>query len=71
MLFFFTDGVTDARSPDNAYFEDRLTDELAALAGRAAYEVISAMRALVLEFSLNDLRDDMTMLVLRVLEPTR
>jgi serine phosphatase RsbU (regulator of sigma subunit)/PAS domain-containing protein len=71
MLFFFTDGVTDARSPDNAYFEGRLTDELAALAGRAAHEVISAMRALVLEFSLNDLRDDMTMLVLRVLEPTR
>ncbi len=69
MLFFFTDGVTEARSPENAYFEGRLTDELAALAGRPAHEVISAMRALVLEFSLNDLRDDMTMLVLRVLEP--
>ncbi len=69
MLFFFTDGVTEARSPENAYFESRLTDELAALAGRPAHEVISAMRALVLEFSLNDLRDDMTMLVLRVLEP--
>jgi len=70
MVFFFTDGVTDARSPDNAYFETRLTDELAALAGRAAHEVVSAMRTLVLEFSRNDLRDDMTMLVLRVLEPT-
>ena len=69
MLFFFTDGVTEARSPENAYFEGRLTTELAALAGRPAHEVISAMRALVLEFSLNDLRDDMTMLVLRVLEP--
>jgi serine phosphatase RsbU (regulator of sigma subunit)/PAS domain-containing protein len=69
MLFFFTDGVTDARSPENAYFENRLTDELSALAGRPAYEVVSAMRSLVLEFSLNDLRDDMTMLVLRVLEP--
>jgi sigma-B regulation protein RsbU (phosphoserine phosphatase) len=69
MLFFFTDGVTEARSPQNAYFESRLTDELSALAGRPAHEVVSAMRALVLEFSLNDLRDDMTMLVLRVLEP--
>ncbi len=69
MLFFFTDGVTEARSPENAYFESRLTDELSALAGRPAHEVVSAMRALVLEFSLNDLRDDMTMLVLRVLEP--
>jgi serine phosphatase RsbU (regulator of sigma subunit)/PAS domain-containing protein len=69
MLFFFTDGVTEARSPDNTYFESRLTDELSALAGRPAHEVISAMRALVLEFSLNDLRDDMTMLALRVREP--
>jgi serine phosphatase RsbU (regulator of sigma subunit)/PAS domain-containing protein len=69
MLFFFTDGVTEARSPENAYFESRLTGELSALAGRPAHEVISAMRTLVLEFSLNDLRDDMTMLVLRVLEP--
>jgi serine phosphatase RsbU (regulator of sigma subunit)/PAS domain-containing protein len=71
MLFFFTDGVTEARSPENAYFESRLTDELSELAGRPAHEVISAMRALVLEFSLNDLRDDMTMVVLRVLEPDR
>ncbi len=70
MLFLFTDGVTDARSPGNAYFESRLTDELSALAGRSAHEVISAMRTLVVEFSLNDLRDDMTMLVLRALEPT-
>ncbi len=69
MLFFFTDGVTEARNPENAYFESRLTDELATLAGRPAHEVTSAMQALVLEFSLNDLRDDMTMLVLRVLEP--
>lgn len=28
MLFFFTDGVTEARSPELTYFEDRLTDEL-------------------------------------------
>ena len=34
VLFFFTDGVTEARSPELTYFEDRLTDELAALAGR-------------------------------------
>jgi serine phosphatase RsbU (regulator of sigma subunit)/PAS domain-containing protein len=70
MLFFFTDGVTEARSPGNAYFESRLTDELSALGGRPAHEVVSALRALVLEFSLNDLRDDMTMIVLRVLEPS-
>jgi serine phosphatase RsbU (regulator of sigma subunit) len=64
-VFLFTDGVTDARSPDMAYFEDRLSDELAALAGRPPAEVVSAMQTVVLEFSMNELRDDMTMLVLR------
>ncbi len=71
MLVFFTDGVTEARSPANAYFESRLADELAALAGQSAHEVVSAMQALVLEHSVNNLRDDMTMLALRVLESPR
>ena len=66
LLFLFTDGVTDARSPELAYFEERLTDALATLAGRPPAEVVSAMQALVVEFSMNDLRDDMTMLALRV-----
>ena len=48
------------------YFEDRLTDELAALAGRPPAEIIGAMQALVVEFSMDELRDDMTMLALRV-----
>ncbi len=69
MLFFFTDGVTEARSPENGYFESRLADELASLAGEAAQAVVSAMQGRVLEHSMNDLRDDMTMLVLRVLAP--
>ena len=66
LLFLFTDGVTDARSPELAYFEERLTDALASLAGRPPAEVVSAMQTLVVEFSMNDLRDDMTMLALRV-----
>jgi serine phosphatase RsbU (regulator of sigma subunit)/PAS domain-containing protein len=66
LLFLFTDGITDARSPDMTYFEDRLSDELAALAGRPPAEIVNAMQTLVLEFSMNELRDDMTMLVLRV-----
>jgi serine phosphatase RsbU (regulator of sigma subunit)/PAS domain-containing protein len=69
LLFMFTDGVTEARSPEPAYFEERLADQLASLAGRPPTEVCSAMRTLVLEFSMNDLRDDMTMLVLRVGKP--
>jgi serine phosphatase RsbU (regulator of sigma subunit)/PAS domain-containing protein len=68
ILFFFTDGVTEARSPENIYFEDRLVEHLAILAGQPAATVVSQMRDLVLEFSLNDLRDDMTMLALRVLD---
>jgi serine phosphatase RsbU (regulator of sigma subunit)/PAS domain-containing protein len=66
LLFLFTDGVTEARSPELAYFEERLTDALASLAGRSPAEVISAMQTLVVEFSQNELRDDMTMLALRV-----
>jgi len=65
VLFLYTDGVTDARSPEMAYFENRLADELAELAGRSPAEIVSALEALVLEFSRNDLRDDMTMLALR------
>lgn len=66
LVFLFTDGVTEARSPEMAYFEDRLTDELAALASRPPAEIVAGLQSLVVEFSLNDLRDDMTMLALRV-----
>ncbi len=66
LVFLFTDGVTEARSPEMAYFEDRLTDELAALASLPLAEIVSALQSLVVEFSLNDLRDDMTMLAVRV-----
>ena len=34
VLFLYTDGVAQARGPDNTYFQDRLADELAGLAGR-------------------------------------
>jgi serine phosphatase RsbU (regulator of sigma subunit)/PAS domain-containing protein len=69
VLFFFTDGVTEARSPELTYFEDRLTDELAALAGQRPRDIVAGLQSLVVEFCRNELRDDMTMLVLRVAEP--
>ena len=69
VLFFFTDGVTEARSPEMTYFEERLTDELAGLAGQAPRDIVSGLQSLVVEFCRNELRDDMTMLVLRVTEP--
>ncbi len=69
VLFFFTDGVTEARSPELTYFEDRLTDELAALAGQPPRDIVAGLQSLVVEFCRNELRDDMTMLVLRVTGP--
>jgi serine phosphatase RsbU (regulator of sigma subunit)/PAS domain-containing protein len=66
LLFFYSDGLTDARSPDMRYFEDSLADELAGLAGRSAAETARMVQSLVSSFSQDDLRDDMTILVAKV-----
>jgi len=66
LLFFYSDGVTDARDVDQAYFEDRLADELAALAGRAAAEAARAIQGQLVGFSADELRDDITILVAKV-----
>ena len=66
LLFFYSDGVTDARSPDMRYFDDSLADELAGLAGRSAAETARMVQGLVNSFSQDDLRDDMTILVAKV-----
>jgi len=66
ILFLYTDGVAQARGPDNAYFQDRLADELAALAGRTAEEVVAEMRRAIYDFTQERLVDDVTMLVMRV-----
>jgi serine phosphatase RsbU (regulator of sigma subunit)/PAS domain-containing protein len=69
VLFFCTDGLTDARSPDQAYFEGSLADGLSALAGKPPADIVSGLRRLVLGFCAGVLLDDVTMLVLRVGEP--
>jgi PAS domain-containing protein len=69
VLFFYTDGVTGARSPQLADFEDHLTDALSALAGKPPGEIVSSMQKTVLEFSGGRLLDDMTILALRVGQP--
>jgi len=66
LLFFYSDGLTDARSPDMRYFEDSLADELAGLAGRSAAETARTVQSLVSSFSQDNLRDDMTILVAKV-----
>jgi PAS domain S-box-containing protein len=65
VLFYYTDGLADARSPEATYLEDSLTDSLAQLAGRRAADIVSDMRKVVLDFSESVLHDDLTMLVLR------
>jgi serine phosphatase RsbU (regulator of sigma subunit) len=66
LLFFYTDGVTDARGADLSFFEDRLADELAAVADRSAAETVRAVQELVTAFSEGELRDDVTILVMKV-----
>ncbi len=66
LLFFYSDGVTEARSPDMGFFEDRLADELAGAAGRSAADTARMIQSLVTSFSQDQLRDDMTILVAKV-----
>jgi serine phosphatase RsbU (regulator of sigma subunit) len=66
VLFFFTDGLADARSPQASYFEDSLGDCLAQMAGRPAADIVADIRTAVLDFCDGVLVDDLTMLVLRI-----
>jgi len=65
LLFLFTDGLISACGPHMVDFEDRLTDELAALAGEPAAHVVSRMEEVVLEICGGELHDNVTMLALR------
>ena len=66
LLFLYSDGVTEARSPGKEYFDDRLADELAGAAGCSAAEATRMVQGQVAGFTEEDLRDDMTILVARV-----
>ena len=68
-LVFYTDGVTEARSPDGAFFgEERLLYLLRACAGLDALTLAARVESAVLDFQENVSRDDMAVLVLRVPE---
>jgi serine phosphatase RsbU (regulator of sigma subunit)/PAS domain-containing protein len=69
LMFFYSDGVTDARSPQMGYFEDSLSDELAGLAGRSAADTARVIQGSVTGFSQDELRDDLTILVAKVKAP--
>jgi serine phosphatase RsbU (regulator of sigma subunit)/PAS domain-containing protein len=69
LMFFYSDGVTDARNAQMRYFEDNLSDELAGLAGRSAADTARVIQASVTSFSQDELRDDLTILVAKVQAP--
>ncbi len=69
LLFFYSDGVTDARSPDMQYYEDRLADERVGAAGQTAAGATRMIQDRVTLFCQDDRRDDMTILVARVTPP--
>jgi serine phosphatase RsbU (regulator of sigma subunit) len=69
VLLFYSDGLADARAPGHGYFDDRLPGEVAALAGEAPAQLLKRLQDVVLEFCRGEIRDDITMLALRVGEP--
>ena len=66
ILFLYTDGLTQARGLDKTYFQARLADELAGLAGQSPRQFEASIRRTLLEFTAGHLIDDITMMVLRV-----
>jgi len=66
LLFFYTDGVTEARNAAQQFFEDHLADSLAADVTRTAAQTVRAVQELVTRFSRGELRDDVTIVALKV-----
>jgi len=66
LLFFYTDGVTEARNAAQRFFEDHLADSLAADVTRTAAQTVRAVQELVTTFSRGELRDDVTIVAVKV-----
>jgi len=66
LIFFYSDGVTEARDASMQFFEEHLADELAGMAGLSAAETTRMLQGVVTSFSQDELRDDMTVLVAKV-----
>lgn len=67
VLVLYTDGVTEARSPDGEFFgEERLRALLRSCAGLEAGAFASRIKGVVLEFQEGYPRDDLAIVVLRI-----
>jgi PAS domain S-box-containing protein len=65
-LVLYTDGVTEARSPDGDFFgEERLRHLLRSCSGHDAASIAARVKDVVLDFQEGDPRDDLAVLVLR------
>lgn len=65
-LLLYTDGVTDARSADGFFGEERLRDTLISCAGSGADDIVEAIDRSLNEFHGGKPRDDIAFVVLRV-----
>jgi serine phosphatase RsbU (regulator of sigma subunit) len=64
---FYTDGITEARGPDDSFFgEERLLNLLHSCAGLEAPAVAKRLRDVAVEFGEGPPRDDLAILILRV-----
>ena len=67
-MVLYTDGVTEARSPDGSFFgEDRLRQFVGAHADEHAADLAAELKNAVLKFQEGYARDDLALLVLRAL----
>jgi PAS domain S-box-containing protein len=67
-LVFYTDGVSEARSGEGLFGEERLADLLRGCGGLAAAEIAERIEASVLAFREGPATDDIALLVLKVRE---
>ena len=69
VALFFTDGLTDVRGPSGTFGEERLVALLQQCEGLGAEEIASTLENAVVAFQAGEPRDDLAMLVLRVVGP--
>lgn len=65
---FYTDGLTEARSPDDGAFygEERLLELIRSCKGKSAPEIADELRAAAQQFAHGHPRDDLAVLVLQI-----
>ena len=68
VALFYTDGLTDVRGPSGMFGEERLVSLLGQCRGLGAEEVAARLESEVLAFQRGEPRDDLALVVLRVVE---